>query len=251
MEQTKKYELVPDAEARFMGRVVHRICALRDFGRVHTGDIGGYVESEDNLSQEGGAWIYGDAIVCDNARVFENALVCDNAKVFGSASVYGDAVVAGNASVYGFARVSGRSKVHGCASVHERAEVRGLATVTGDASVCGEAIMHGIARAADNATVGGDALIYEGAEVCGEALVTSNADYAIVRGFGRCNRKSTFSRCKDGKVRVRCGCFYGTIPEFRERVKDTHGDGKLAKEYLAIADLMELHFAKEGGGDRG
>ena len=72
-----------------------------------------------------------------------------------------------------------------------------------------------------------------------------------MKGFGRDNRQSTFFRCRDGKVRARRGCFYGTIPEFRKIVKDTHGDGKLAKEYLAIADLMELHFAKEGGGDRG
>lgn len=30
MGQEKKYELVPDAEARFMGRVVHRICAMQN-----------------------------------------------------------------------------------------------------------------------------------------------------------------------------------------------------------------------------
>lgn len=28
-------------------------------------------------------------------------------------------------------------------------------------------------------------------------------------------------------------------------VKKTHGDSKYAKEYLAIADLMELHFSYE------
>lgn len=32
---------------------------------------------------------------------------------------------------------------------------------------------------------------------------------------------------------------------FREIVKKTHGDSKYAKEYLAIADLMELHFSDE------
>ena len=101
MEQTKKYELVPDAEERFMGRVVHRICAMRDFGCVRAGSIGGFVESEDNLSQEGEAWIYGDAVVCDDAKVFENASVYGYAKVLGNASVYNDAVVAGHASVYG------------------------------------------------------------------------------------------------------------------------------------------------------
>lgn len=251
MDQEKKYELVPDAEARFMGRVVHRICAMRDFGCVCAGDIGGFVESEDNLSQEGEAWIYGDAVVCDHAKVFENASVYNYAQVLGNASVYNDAVVAGNASVFGNARVYGKSKVHGYASVYEQAEVGGLATVAGNASVCGEATVNGVACVTDRATVCGSANLYEGAEICGEALVTDNADYATVKGFGRDNRQSTFFRCRDGKVRARRGCFYGTIPEFREIVKDTHGDGKLAKEYLAIADLMELHFFKEGGDDRG
>lgn len=244
MDQEKKYELVPDAEERFMGRVVRRIRALRDFGCVRAGDIGGYVESDDNLSQEGNAWICGDAIVCDHARVFENAMVYNHARVFGFASVCGDAVVAGNALVYGFARVFGKGQIHGAASVHEQAEVGGLATVTGCASVCGEAVIHGITRVADKAVVGGSAVMYEGAEICGEALIKDNADCATVNGFGRSNRGSTFFRCKDGKVRVRCGCFYGTIPEFREQVKETHGEGKLAKEYLMIADLMEMRFKR-------
>lgn len=35
--------------------------------------------------------------------------------------------------------------------------------------------------------------------------------------------------------------FFGTINEFRKQVKDTR-KGKIAKEYLMIADLMEEHF---------
>ena len=30
-----------------------------------------------------------------------------------------------------------------------------------------------------------------------------------------------------------------------EEIKKTHGDSKRAKEYLAIADLMELHFSDD------
>ena len=66
-----------------------------------------------------------------------------------------------------------------------------------------------------------------------------------MKGFGRCNRNTTFFRCEDGKVRVVCGCFFGDMEEFRAIVKITHGGGKLAKEYLAIADLMEMHFCEE------
>ena len=107
----------------------------------------------------------------------------------------------------------------------------------GNAWVCGNAQVYG------NAEVSGNAQVY------GNARVYGNADYATVKGFGRCNRNTTFFRCKDGKIRVVCGCFFGDLEEFRAIVKRTHGDGKLAKEYLAIADLMEMHFAKEGEDD--
>lgn len=44
-------------------------------------------------------------------------------------------------------------------------------------------------------------------------------------------------------TRVRCGCFYGDLNEFRNQVKNTRS-GKIAEEYLMIADLMEEHFDK-------
>lgn len=43
--------------------------ALKDFGNVKKGDIGGFVESEDNLSQDDDCWIYDNAVVCGNARI--------------------------------------------------------------------------------------------------------------------------------------------------------------------------------------
>ena len=79
----------------------------------------------------------------------------------------------------------------------------------------------------------------------GDAWVSGNADYAVVTGFGRFFRTTTFFRCKDKILRVQCGYFYGDLAQFREIVKKTHGNSKYAKEYLAIADLMELHFSDE------
>ena len=78
----------------------------------------------------------------------------------------------------------------------------------------------------------------------GTAWVSGNADYTTIHGFGTQFRTTTFFRCKDNQIRVSCGCFFGTIPEFREQVKNTR-NGKIAEEYLMIADLMEKHFAEE------
>ena len=95
-----------------------------------------------------------------------------------------------------------------------------------------------------DAWVFGNAEVFGNARVSGDAEVSGNADYTTIHGFGTQFRTTTFFRCKDKQVKVSCGYFYGTIPEFREQVKNTR-DGKIAEEYLMIADLMEKHFAEE------
>ena len=95
-----------------------------------------------------------------------------------------------------------------------------------------------------DAWVSGNAQVSGDAQVCGDANVFGNADYTTIKGFGTVYRTTTFFRCQDGAVRVTCGSFYGTIDEFREQIKRTR-EGKVADEYLKIADLMEYHFKKE------
>ena len=60
----KKYELITSDIAGLF-----RVKALRDFGDVQAGDVGGYVEYECNLSHDGNAWVYGNARVLGGARV--------------------------------------------------------------------------------------------------------------------------------------------------------------------------------------
>ncbi|MBQ7417958.1 MAG: hypothetical protein IJV18_07730, partial [Acidaminococcaceae bacterium] len=68
---------------------VYRIRALKDIPEknVKTGDLGGFVESEDNLSHFNSCWVAGDAAVYDGASVEDNALVKDNALVFDQAVI--------------------------------------------------------------------------------------------------------------------------------------------------------------------
>ena len=148
----KKFKLTSEFIVDISGVKLFRIKALIEFGNVKAGDLGGYIEKEENLSHMGNAWVYGDA------------------QVFGYARVFGNVWVSGNA------RVSG------------------------------------------------------------------DKDYAYAHGFGSCNRTTTFFRLKDGDVGVRCGCFYGTLAQFRDKVCETHGETKKAQEYLMLADLMEIRF---------
>ena len=100
----KKYELTEETVTVY-GKTLYRIRAVRDFGSVKTGEFGGYIEKEENLSHFGNAWIYGDARVFGNAWVYSDARVSENAWVYGDARVSGDARVFDNAWVYGNAEV--------------------------------------------------------------------------------------------------------------------------------------------------
>ncbi|HEL1667359.1 hypothetical protein F6P40_09735 [Streptococcus suis] len=67
-QNDKKYELVLDDTISFWGWKLFRIRALISFGSVEVGDLGGYIEKEENLSHDGNAWVseLGDIIVFKN-----------------------------------------------------------------------------------------------------------------------------------------------------------------------------------------
>lgn len=54
----KKYEFTGETK-EFFGTTLQQIRAVRDFGSIHSGDIGGWIEKEENLDHDGNAWVYG------------------------------------------------------------------------------------------------------------------------------------------------------------------------------------------------
>ena len=177
----KKYELTKNTKMCF-GRKLYQIKALKDFGDVKAGDLGGYIEKEENLSHDGNAWVFDNSCVLCNAYVFDNARVYDNALIYDNAWVSDDALVSGNARISGNAWVSD------------------------------------------------------------DALVSGDADYICFKGFGSVNRNTTMFKTKNGDIYVCCGCFKGSLKEFEEKVKETHGNTKYAKEYLACIEVAKIHF---------
>ena len=86
----KKFEFTGETKTIslfFRTATLHRIRAVAEFGLVKIGDLGGWIEKEENLSHEGKAWVWG------NAEVWGNAKVCGDAEVWGNAKVCGDAEV--------------------------------------------------------------------------------------------------------------------------------------------------------------
>lgn len=223
----KKYELT-DEILEVGGYVLHRIKALRDFGNVKKGDIGGWIECEDNLSHSGDSWIYDDAVaynnakVCDNAAVYNNAVVCDNAMVFGNAKVYNHSRVYDNSRVYGYA------KIHDYAEVGVCAEVYGHATAFDSATVCNHAVVR------DYVEVGKRAIVYGNTEIGGNAVIESALDYIVFKNWWSSGRYFTWTRSNDRWI---VGCFYGTGEEL---IKKAYSDSeKSGREYERIVKYVE------------
>lgn len=114
MENTK-YEITDIAHSQYP--FLHRIRALRNIGdKVKAGDLGGFVESEQNLSYEPGdeAWLFDNAICCNEARVDKNSILKDNAEASGSAYITGGSSLSCTAKAADNAYVCGARLSFGC-----------------------------------------------------------------------------------------------------------------------------------------
>lgn len=214
----KKFELTSESVS-FAGRKLFRIKALIDFGGIKAGDLGGFIEKEENLSQKGNAWVYDDARVYDNAYIRNNASVRGKAKIYGNAIVSGDAQIFDNIYVYDNAYVSDNARIYEDAWVYGNAEVFDEAEVFGDVEVRGNAKVHGNAQIADD------------------------ADLLQIIGLGLHHRATTVFTTTD-EVKVSCGCFFGTVAEFEQQIKEEL-EGKVQAEYLKFVELIKIYFEEE------
>ncbi|QEE08866.1 phage related protein [Bartonella kosoyi] len=151
----KKFALTNETRV-FNHKTLYRIKALKDFSDVKAGQLGGFIESEDNLSHDGNCWVYDNALVLNPAHIYENAKVFNNAiimgTVYGNAKLSGNARIYSNAVVYDHAVISGAAKIYG--KVYGKASVGGYTqvygSVYGNAKVTGyhtiRGLVHGNAR---------------------------------------------------------------------------------------------------------
>lgn len=118
----KKYEITEITHPKYPW--LHRIrarCQVNE--QVGPGALGGYVQTEDNLSQDGTCWIYNQAICCEEAvvedddRMFDGAVARGSALISGDARMFERAVAEGNSSFFSGelkedARLSGNAVVN-------------------------------------------------------------------------------------------------------------------------------------------
>ena len=96
----------------------------------------------------------------------------------------------------------------------------------------------------DNAQVSGNAQVFDNAQVSGDAFLKSRADILYITGLGTAHRTTTAFRCKNGEMKIVCGCFFGNLEAFKKQVISTR-TGKVKDEYLKFAELIEIYFRGE------
>lgn len=122
-------------------RTVYQIMAVKDFvievwnnngvftKKIHAGDLGGYIETVKNLSQEGTCWVANGSIVCDNAVVVGDAYIGKSIIIADSVRVTGKAKISKNCELYDFVEVTDNAIICGFAKLCGRARVSGNAYV--------------------------------------------------------------------------------------------------------------------------
>ena len=63
MNMEKKFELTDNFIINAFGVKLFQIKCTKSFKYAKEGDLGGYVEKDENLDQESDAWVYGNAQV--------------------------------------------------------------------------------------------------------------------------------------------------------------------------------------------
>ena len=211
----KKYELIKDGSEPIKtidGKRLYRIRALRDipcnqgitinehsFNRcVKAGDLGGYVESEYNLSHNNNCWIFDNACVYDNAVVLGNATIDCEAEVSGDAKVYDRAyvsnfsIVTAKAEIYGNAHILNTSCIDANAKIHGTTFIRNKSAIFDNVEIFGKRVDIIDAMIFGNAKINGCVLInavyptewslmiYGNAEISGNVTIKGN-----VRIYGK------------------------------------------------------------------
>lgn len=158
---TKKYEITSIKSPFFAS--LHQIRALVTIPHVvNAGELGGYIENESNLSQEGDCWVYDNACVVGDARVYGNARVCMG--IAGNPRVLCDAFIQGNAQVYDNACIS-------CNVL-----------ISDSARVCGNSRLFD-AEGEDAIMIFGETLIYGDMILTGDVTIDSSEDIHYESGL--------------------------------------------------------------------
>lgn len=196
----QKFEITDIAHEKYP--FLHRIRALRDIGsEVKTGDLGGFVEREGNLSAEPGddAWIFDDTICAGEGYVDRGSILRDRAVVCGCAYVshraemLGDSRAEDDAYVRG-ARLSRSARASGNSMILQSADTQVSPILTGSCAVYGKVV--------GDVMLAGAVVVISGEEIVNDSLDTLSVDErgrTIIRAPSRDELSPSVPQAKEKK----------------------------------------------------
>ncbi len=203
----KLFELTNNTRIKF-GITLTQIRAVVDFKAVKQGDLGGWVEDESSIHE--GCW------VGVNGEILKGA-------VMHGGEMHGGVMHGG---------VMHGGEMHG--GVMRGGEMWGGVMRGGE--MWGGVMRGGVMRGGE--MWGG---VMRGGEMWGGEMRESNhigfANVGSEKGY-------LFANIANNTIMISRGCFYGTIDEFYDRVRDNHGDNEHAQLYNAMRPVIEMKLNK-------
>ena len=276
--KNKKYKLT-NISMRYEGRTLYRIRALKDFLNVEKGDLGGWVSSEDNLSQEGDCWIYDEAKCMDNARMYDNSKMHDNSKIFGNCRMYDDS------EMYDSSEMHDHSEMYDSSEMHDYSRMFDDSKMYGNSKMYDHSMMYDHSKMNDHSEMNDYSIMYNNSEMHGYSKMRDNSrmynnskiyDCSIMHGnstmyedsemhdeevlYGKLASKvDEFVEIsipkgriitgvlKDKKILYNIGCQSEITKEtFIKRIYNEGGGiekNPHRKSYLKIIDIIEAYFS--------
>lgn len=248
---SKKYEIVRDQSITIYNKNLYRIRSLYDFmagnGRsVKKGDLGGYVQSENNLSQSGKCWIF------DDAKAFDNAIIRDNSTISDQAESYNNAIICDSADILDYSSVHGNAIICNSARIFSHSIVFDSAIIGGNSRIC-DSIIHDDAIICTSPGLCDNSEIYGNAKIIGNTQISNmiipknacilSTNHAFSVGPIYKGNHMTFYRNIDNKLSViYCGreCIICTIDEFINKVYEISDDEDVRKNFMLAIELAKM-----------
>ena len=279
-KEDKKYEILTDEEntIKFDERVLHRIRALKDFGDVKEGNIGGFVQTEDNLSHDGNSWIYDnakcmdDARVCDNAKMYNNSKMYDNSRMFDYSIMYDNSIMFDNSRMYNNSKMLDNSRMFDDTMMFDNSIMFDNSRMYDDTMMFGNSKMYNNAMMLDNSIMYDNSMMYnnskmyDNSKMCDDSKMYDNAilkNNNILQGridkpFKKifqyqCEKRFlTAILTEENEILYSIGCQIGiTKEQFIDRIYndcEIEGNGLIEyphrQEYLDMIELVEIYFEK-------
>ena len=232
------FKLTEETIVNEAGRKLRQIECIRDFKFAHAGELGGFIEKEENLGGE--AWVDEGAQVWGEAKVINGSVLRDNARVYGRSKVRNGSVIYDEARVYDYAlvdacSVGGQAKVYGKSWISRGVSMADQTEVFGLANIENSCLLH-------NASVSGRACLNCSMVLSTDAYVTRNSDFCQFYNLCPTADRTTVYRTKTGDLRVYHADEVYTLEAFTELVGQASDELVFKQVYPAVLEVIKARF---------